>query len=206
MSEVKKEHRIWSQPMQCSIHHINIFGPIEGPEEWQEELNLIRSAGPNDRVVIHLSTPGGNFETCCQFRAALLETEAETVASIEGSCHSSGSMIALSCQAVAVYDTALMLCHNYSGGDYGKGAELLQSVTEQNKWIANVMRAIYKHFLTEEEIEGLIKDKDIWLHPEDITMRWELRDLALEKEEELERKELEDRVHDQVQKLQKSNC
>jgi uncharacterized membrane-anchored protein YjiN (DUF445 family) len=66
-----------------------------------------------------------------------------------------------------------MMIHNYSSGAYGKGDDLILSVTEQDKWVKNLFNEAYEDFLSPEEIAEVFRNQDIYLFPEQILERWE---------------------------------
>ena len=101
---------------------------------------------------------------------ALKESQADVEIYIEGNCMSAASVIMLAGNCWYVYPHSCVMIHCWSGWNYGKWNEL-QSAHEFDKKIREKQfRAIYKNFLTEEEIDKLIEGTDYWLDYEE-TMR-----------------------------------
>jgi len=69
----------------------------------------------------------------------------------------------------------MFLFHNYSSFRYGKGGEMYSSMVHEKKWADGLMKELYSDFLTEEEIEELLTDKDIWMDAEEVMKRLETR-------------------------------
>jgi hypothetical protein len=59
---------------------------------------------------------------------------------------------------------------------------MYQSVIHQRKWSEHILRKAYKNFLTEEEIDSLIDDKDIWMDCGTVVERLNARNALLEAE------------------------
>ena len=182
MSRVKK------QLVQSQVFHIELNGEIDHAENYTEELNVIRCAQPNDTVHIYFNSPGGYVSTAAQLKAALVSCQAETVAHLEGICHSAATIIALTCDEMVVHDHALMLIHTYTGGGWGKSEDLLLAVQANDNWIKAIMRDSYDQFLSREEVNQLFSNQDFWFGADEIRERWksvlEIRELELEEEEQ----------------------
>lgn len=166
--------RVWTTNYSASDIHIHLNSEITHCDDYNHELEAIYSASEADTVYLHLCTGGGSLWTACQFRSALTACKARTIAVVEGPCHSAGSMLALCCDELIVNDTAYMLIHNYSGGDFGKGKELVESVLQGDAWLENLFKKVYKDFLTPEEITHVRNDHDLHFFDEEIVARWEV--------------------------------
>lgn len=148
-----------------------LSGMIASAEEYTDWFNTIRHAEPNDIVKIYINSTGGYSATAVQFIRVLTETQAHVICSIEGSCISAATMIFLCADEFEITPFSQFMAHNYSGGTYGKGAELYAQAMFDRKWSEDMLRRIYQHFLTEEEIECLIADKDVWLSAGEVADR-----------------------------------
>jgi ATP-dependent protease ClpP protease subunit len=156
-----------------SIIDMHISGQITAPENYLQELQVIREALEGDVINIYLNTEGGRVATAVQLVNAMRNSSAKIVAHLEGECHSAGTYIFLSADEWIVNHDCIMLIHNYSGGAGGKGGEILQHAEANNRWITKLMRNVYKDFLTTEEIDAVIKNQDIWLDSDEILARLE---------------------------------
>lgn len=61
---------------------------------------VVDSAGPNDVIVLNITTFGGRVDAAVRIRDALIDAEATTVAFINGRAISAGALIALSCDTI----------------------------------------------------------------------------------------------------------
>lgn len=170
MSNTPKINKIFHQNVSSSITHIFISGEIQHPEEYIEEFQALKEASQNDTIYIFLNTAGGHIDTALQFVNNIKSCAGKVVGVIEGICHSAGTYIFLACDDWVLNEDVLMMIHNYSGGHYGKGNDLLQAAQETHKWIISLMKNIYTPFLTPEELE-VVETKDLYLTPENIMER-----------------------------------
>lgn len=153
------------------VHEFYLSGVIEGPENYIEWFNVIRNASEYDTVKIYINSGGGDLNTALQFMRVLSDTEADTIASVEGSCMSAATMVMLSCDAIEVSPHSLFMVHNYSGGTIGKGGEMYDNIVFERAWSKAFLADIYKWFLSSEEIESILNNRDIWLTSEQVAER-----------------------------------
>jgi ATP-dependent protease ClpP protease subunit len=106
---------------------------------------------------------GGNLDTAIQFIRVLGETQAEVITSVEGSCMSAATMIFLQGHSLQITPFSLFMFHNYSGGAFGKGGEMYDNIMFERKWSSEFLHHVYKDFLTAEEINSMLDNKDIWM-------------------------------------------
>ena len=148
-----------------------LSGEVCEPEEYAEWFDTIRNAGPNDEVVIHINSMGGNLDTAVQFIRVLNETEAHVTTSVEGSCMSAATMIFLQGQTMQITPFSLFMFHNYSGGAFGKGGEMYDNIMFERQWSKEFLHEIYRDFLTNQEIDSMLENKDIWMGHKEVEDR-----------------------------------
>ena len=203
-----REPRVYSQVKQSVSNSIYLSGSIEAPAQYIEELQTLREAQETDEVRIFINSGGGRIDTAIQIVNGIRNCKAKVTAVIEGVCHSAATYIFLACDEWEVNQGVLMLIHNYSGGAYGKGADLVDNVKANAKWVKNIMANAYEGFLTETELSQVNLNQDMWLESEDILERLqsvsklreimynkhteELRQQALERVKELTQNDTED--------------
>jgi ATP-dependent protease ClpP protease subunit len=73
--------------------------------------------------------------------------------------------------------------HNYSGGTFGKGGEMIDQLQHERKWSERMMRDIYKDFMTTDEIMAMLDNKDFWMDGEEVVKRLQARIKKNEKAE-----------------------
>jgi ATP-dependent Clp protease protease subunit len=151
--------------------HFYIGTRVSDPEDYFPMIHEIETASANDTIYMHLNTTGGNLATGVQIISAMRESVANIICSIEGECHSLGTLIGLSGDELVVSPLAIVMFHNWSGGSTGKGNEQMAEIVATNKWFRKLAREIYVPFLSHEEVERILKGEDIWMDAEEINRR-----------------------------------
>jgi hypothetical protein len=119
--------------------------------------------------------------------------------SIEGICASAATMIMLCGNSFEISDHSMFMIHNYSGGTFGKGGEMLDQLQHERKWSEKLLREVYKDFLTDTEITSVLDNRDIWMDGDEVIKRLKARQekVDAEKSEKEEEKPQEDVVEEQ---------
>jgi len=181
-------NKVYNSPRTAVDSDIYVVGSIEAPENYLDEFQTLREAKSQENIRIIINSGGGNLDTAVQFINCMRDSSANIISSIEGMCHSAATLMFLTADQWSVSPNCLMLVHNYSGGAYGKGNEIKQSVVATDDWVKGVMRDTYKGFLTEEEMEKLFLNQDFWFDSAEIERRLlnviALREKMVDEEEE----------------------
>lgn len=199
-----KSKHVFSSSMQFAKHDIYITQPLEKPDDWLEEINLIYSSGPNDQVHLHILTPGGDLGVATLFYDALMTTEAMTFAHIGSECASAGTMIALACKEFIINPFSSFMIHSASHGYSGKEVDVKGYVEFFNKQHEVIIREIYSGFLSEEEIFNVLNGREYWFVAEDLSNRLakyqQFRIDNMKKLQEEEQKQIE--VHEDEEEVE----
>ena len=124
---VKQDERIFNKQL-INIYEFYLSGAIESSEEYIQWFDTIRHAGESDVIKFYINSPGGDVFTAIQFMRALQETSANVIMSVEGICASAATMIMLCGDSFEVSEHSMFMFHNYSGGTFGKGGEMLDQL------------------------------------------------------------------------------
>lgn len=160
----------FSKPV-AQLHEFYLSGPVLDAEEYIDWFDTIRNASAVDTVRIYINSPGGDLYTTLQFLRVMSDTEATVVTSVEGACMSAATMIFLHGHMQEVTPHSLFMFHNYSAGTFGKGGEMYDQLQFERAWSENFMREVYADFLSEEEIQSMLHNKDIWMDSEEVVKR-----------------------------------
>lgn len=148
-----------------------LSGEIGAPILYTELLYTLRTAQPTDLILLHLNTPGGNFDTGLQIINNIAASDARVVTILEARAYSMGALIFLAGDELIVHDTCQLMFHNYSSALIGKGNEQQAQVLAISKWFEKVMRHVCKPFLSDEEVARILRGEDIWMDSDDIRRR-----------------------------------
>ena len=175
--EDEKRHNFWDDLVPIVTTSKNTYtaflaSEIDAPEVYNKLCYLLNTAKEGDTIYIELNTPGGHIDSAFKILHSLKKTKARTVAIITGTVASAGTIIALSCDEVEVGDYTQFMIHNYSTGTQGKGHEVMDYVQFTDKNLKATFKKIYSGFLTDKEMNAVIKGKDMWLNDEEVKERW----------------------------------
>jgi ATP-dependent protease ClpP protease subunit len=175
----KQDDNSFSKPIS-KLHEFYIGGEIEEAERYISWFDTIRHANENDIIKIYINSYGGDLFTAIQFLRVLTETPATKIISVEGACMSAATMIFMCADNFEVTPHSLFMFHNYSGGAFGKGGEMIDQLLHERKWSEKLMNEVYDGFLTQTEIKSMLDNKDIWMDGEEVVRRLNIKGLKLQ--------------------------
>lgn len=164
---------VFQKQVQNTIYNIYFSGEIGSPEHYINIINLIQSATEGDAINLHINSTGGDLASTIQIRNALLNTDATVTAIVEGECYSAATVLMLSADFIEISPHTSFMIHNYSSSAFGKGGELYERIEHLNNWFLEFFKDVYKDFLTENELQDIIKGKDIWMTTKDVQKKLE---------------------------------
>jgi len=166
-----KPYEHFEQIFAKKVQHYYLSGYIDIPSAYVDMIHKIRTAAPEDDIIIHLNTVGGDLSTGIQLINAMKYSEAHTICSLEGEAYSLGSLIFLAADEFAIHDNSIMMIHNFSGNIYGKGNEQVSQLEATIKWFNTLAHKFYIPFISEEELTNILKGEDLWLQSDEIRKR-----------------------------------
>lgn len=172
MGLVNRPNRISSRPI-ANEYFIRIWGDIEEPDAFSDELDVINSAQCGDVIVLDICTDGGSGDTAALFARSLAACEAHTVCIIGPTCASAGSIIALSCREWILDDTSSLMIHTASYGLVGKEVDIMEHAVFSRKHLQALFNKVYSGFLTVDEMSDVIKGTPLYFLAEEIADRLE---------------------------------
>lgn len=144
---------------------------VQEASYYRNVAHAVSSATGDDVVKYRINSPGGRLDGLIALLHATVGTQATVVAEIVGECHSAASILALHCDEIFVGPYASMLCHSVRYGYVGKSADVEAHVKHASKTTEKLMRETYIGFLSEEEIEDLLKGRELYLDSTEIIER-----------------------------------
>lgn len=161
-----------------SLQCLRVFfdEPIQGSKYYRMLIEHISQLSNEDVVQFMFDTYGGSMDGALAIITAIQSTNATVEAVISGNCMSAGSLIALSCDTVEVLPHATMMIHCASFGSTGKDPDVQAMVNFNVEKRKKIIREVYEHFLTEDEIQEVIKGAELWFDAEKIASRLQQRE------------------------------
>ena len=178
-----KQQDRYTSRAAVNIHEFYLCGNIESADEYIEWFDTIRHSGSTDVIRLFINSYGGDLFTAIQFMRVLSETEATVIVSVEGACMSAATMIFLCADQFEVSEHTVFMFHNYSSGVFGKGGEMFDQLQHERIWSEKLMRDIYKDFLSDDEINSMMNNKDLWMDGEEVIKRLEVKKAKMAEEE-----------------------
>lgn len=144
---------------------------LDDPTIVRQLCTLLRGVTSEDAVLLRINSPGGRFDLAAQIVNAMRECEAPIVGIIEQECASAATIIFLACDQYQVNPWAEMMIHYGSYGAFGKGNEIAARVKATEERLYKVFQDVYQHFLSDDEIEAIVKGQDMYLTQDEIVDR-----------------------------------
>ena len=169
----KEQIRSFKRNIPVSVYDFYIIDEIKEPDHYVELIHTLKSADPQDTVFLYLNTVGGNLYTTIQILAAMNSSHAKVITCLEGQVCSAGTFIFLKGDTKIVNPHSSFMVHSYSQSTSGKGNEIVEQINFMKKYFRSLAQDIYGTFLSDEELETVIKGHDIWLDTKQIVNRLE---------------------------------
>jgi ATP-dependent protease ClpP protease subunit len=191
-------NRLLRKEMTSTLYEYYLVDDIGEASDYIELCDVLRSASPNDEVLIRINSGGGSLATANMVVNAIRESQAHVHGFIESTCASAATLIYLACHSYSLSEDADMMVHTSSSLYGGKEHEQHSYVTFSRKKIHKMVRDRYTGFLTEKEIENVLNGQDYYFDSEDIAERLEtyteFQQKKFEAELEAFQKEQEDAI------------
>jgi ATP-dependent Clp protease protease subunit len=158
---------------QAPVRQVSYYicGELQEPQYYTELFYTLRTASETDLIYLHLNSPGGDFNTGLQIVNNVAASEAHVVTILEARAFSMAALIFLSGDELYVHDNCQLMFHTYSGVFSGKGNEQQAEVAAVGSWFQKVMMRICSPFLTDAEIDRILKGSDFWMDSDEIRHR-----------------------------------
>ena len=170
--------------IDVKLVNIFVFGPIEEPDQFIPAIEALQFLKETDHVVVHISSPGGDIGATDTFLNALDNCAAGNTFIATGGCHSAATIMLMHAEEIQFSENFYSLVHNGSMGYGGKASDFRSAADFYRKWDETVMWRTYKGFLTNEELEGVIRGVDIWMDGAEFQARLQKRNELENQDEE----------------------
>jgi len=164
-------NRLLRKEMTSTLYEYYLVDDIGEASDYIELCDVLRSASPNDEILIRINSGGGSLATANMVVNAIRESQAHVHGFIESTCASAATLIYLACHSYSLSEDADMMIHTSSSLYGGKEHEQHSYVTFSRKKIHKMVRNRYAGFLTEKEIENVLNGQDYYFDSEEIADR-----------------------------------
>lgn len=164
--------KIFTTDKKVTKYDIYLDDSFDTPSaDYRELFHTLQEAKSLDIVNIHLASYGGSCHVGFQVCHAVKECRANTIITVEQPCYSMGAILACCGKNLVMRPATLLMFHNYSGGNRGKGGEMMLGAKQQDKWLHDSFKYFAHPFLTEDELLKLKLDQDIYVHESDRSLK-----------------------------------
>ena len=163
-----------------TTHEVFLDMDIEDPHKYRNLISLLINAQANDRIHLYINSNGGNLDTAIAIINAMLVCQAEITGFIMGACHSAASIITMYCHNVHVFETAYMMIHTASFGNFGNTTTVKTQTDFTVEQVEKLLDDAYKGFLDSKEMKEVKQGIELWFDSEEIRKRLKKRVSALE--------------------------
>lgn len=153
------------------VYDYYLVGSIDDPENYIEVCHALRTAEEDDIFIIRINSHGGQLRSGQQIINAIQDSPANVVGYIEHDCGSMATFIFLACDSWGVSPHAEWFSHTISSGISGKESETYEHARFLRRQTQKRVKEGYQGFLSEDEIENVLKGQDIYLDAEEIEER-----------------------------------
>ena len=184
--------------MVSTKYEFYIDQDILEPSYYRNLITVLNNATENDLVILNINSQGGSLDSAISIMQALRDTRAETIAHTVGSCYSAATLLALSCNNVDVGEFSNWMIHDGSYAVASKSSDIVTRASFENKFIRNIFKSVYIPFISEQEMNDVMRGVDLWMTSEEVRERFAKMQEKLQDEFEAEleafQKEKEDDI------------
>lgn len=169
-------------------HDVFLDSEIGEPSQYRELVQLLINASENDRINLHINSPGGDLDSATSIITGIQCCRGEVKAYLMGACHSAASIITMYCPEVHIFPPAYMMCHTATFGSSGNTNAIKAHTDFTVTQVEKLLDDAYEGFLSKHEIEQVKQGIEIWFDSTEITNRLKgrLKVLAQRRDRELD--------------------
>lgn len=156
-----------------SVTHVYISQNIGEPAVYVPLIQFFNSRQHGDVVHLHLNCYGGRLDAGIQILTAILTSQAQVIAHLDGVAYSMAAVLFLACDAHFVSPYGKLMLHTYSGGGGGgKAPDQRAAQAAIDETYAKIVQEICIPFLTKREVNDMLENsRDLYFGHDDIVDR-----------------------------------
>ena len=168
----EKDYPFYISEYVNSITYELYFNETFGePKSYSKLFDMLRHLSENDIVKMYVNSFGGNMFTGVQLINAMQASPAHIITILDGAAMSLAPLILFAGDSIEITEQSIIMFHDYSSPNGGKGSEQLTSATAMNHFYKDMLMKYARPFLTEEEIEPIVRGQDCYFNSEQIAER-----------------------------------
>lgn len=182
-----------SEQINSKTYTIYLNQEIVEPQHYSQLIELFRNATAYDGIKVYINSPGGNLSSGIQLISAMRDSAAYIITVLDGMAMSLAPLLLLSGDEIQINEQSLLMFHDFSTENRGKGSELLSSSSAMTDFYYSILMSYAYPFLNEEEIKHITHGQDMYFDTNEIMERLD----ALMKYREEQQQSLEEEYSEQ---------
>lgn len=175
-------------PEKIGKFTIDIDDGISCVAQFQDAIRVLEMSDEDNPVQINLQSPGGSLDATDAFIHGMRKCKGHIHIVATGNCSSAASLILLQADSFELSEGFNSLIHNGSLGSIGNFNEFVAKAKFDSEVMPKTFRSYYEGFLTEQEIDGVIRGDNLWIDAQGWMDRVTYRNEYFKAKEEAERK------------------
>ena len=169
-----QESSIYSEPIAFQ-HTVYLDEEFEERVNYQQLINLLMTAGENDVFTFFVNHEGGRLDIVAPLINMLEVTQAHTIAICSGDQSSAATIFAMYCDELVALDHTGFMIHEMQGGARGTFHNITKQVDSYAKRNRKLVKEAYGGFMSDDEIEQVLKGQEFYFNADEINERWPCR-------------------------------
>ena len=165
--EMHEEIQVQFFPAKHGTYVADLFGYINSPAQFSQIVTVLNNMQPDDELVINLCSLGGSLSAVSSLLHAINKTEGNVHICATGSNASAATLVLLSGDSFELSEDFEATLHNGSFGVGGNFNEVRVQAPFALQHMEKILRNHYQFFLTDIEIEEMLKGVDLVMGPEE---------------------------------------
>lgn len=172
--ETAKKFQVITMPITTK-YLANVDDTFEHPEQFEDLVFVLDNAVEGDIVEINLTTVGGSLSSIIPLLGAMDTTLATVHVHIASDVASAGTFLLMSADSISCNRYVTIMFHNVSMGYAGPGHNVKSHAVYMSESSDALLKDMYRHFLTDEEISALLSGTEIYMGEEEFVTRYARR-------------------------------
>lgn len=178
LSKRAEAFEVVGTPTQMAFE-CRIDDDFEHPSQFADLVSVLENANEGDHVRISLCTDGGALHSILPLLGAMEMTQAHVHVHAASDVASAGTFLLMRAHSVSMNDYVTVMFHEVSFGSGGTGSRVAGHVAHTMKSSQKIIRDMYQHFFSEDELEKLLSGKEYYMDRDEFVERYEKRMEAL---------------------------
>lgn len=163
-------------------YRVDIDEAFVHPRQFAYIVNAMEHATEYDSFQLNLTTVGGALHAVLPLLGAMSNTHAHVHVNACSDVASAGTFLLMRADSVSINEYVTIMCHNVSFGSGGSGHNVEKHVEHTLKSSKKLLRDMYRHFLTENELDKMLTGTDYYMDKDEFILRYEARSELLASE------------------------